>query len=228
MNQTTDPAAPISLGMKSETVLAECSAGVMEVLLDRPAGEPCGWVIVAHPQPLLGGSARHKVPHTLAKALCEAGWLGLRPNFRGVGKSQGTYDEGRGEADDLVALAQQWHRQEPGLPFALLGFSFGAYVQSFVATRLVAMGMHPRHTCLIGMPHGVVDSGRRYDPPPDAPPALVIHGELDTSVPLASILEWARPRARPVTVMTGADHFFTGQLHQVKDLVIERFRKTDR
>ena len=124
----------------TQTQFAQGPAGRIEILLDRPAIAPRGVGIVAHPHPLMGASARHKVPHVLAHALRDQGWLSLRPNFRGVGHSDGVHDEGAGEIDDLFELAQQARREHPGLPLALMGFSFGAYVQSHVAARLAARG----------------------------------------------------------------------------------------
>ena len=171
----------------TRTVWAAGAAGRIEVLLDEPVGVPRGVGIVAHPQPLLGASARHKVPHVLAHALRDQGWLALRPNFRGVGASEGVHDHGSGEADDLVGLARQARRDHPGLPLALMGFSFGAYVQSHVAARLAAGGEPARHVLLAGMPVGQVRGWRDYDPAP-VEHAWLVHGELDDRASLQELL----------------------------------------
>ena len=206
--------------------------GTVETLVDAPPRDACGVAIVAHPQPLLGGNATHKIPQLLARALCDAGWLVIRPNFRGVGSSAGQHDGGAGEADDLLALVAQlraghgaaaglaaaWHCADERL--ALIGFSFGAHVQARVASSLKQQGHPPWRVCLAGMPSGKVDGGRRYDTPTDLPEALVIHGELDERVPLASIMHWARARSHPVVVVPDADHFFSGKLHVLRSLVL--------
>ena len=103
--------------------------GVIELLVDVPLTQPAkGLAIVAHPQPLLGGSAQHKVPHFLAKALTDAGWLVVRPNFRGVGGSVGQHDGGKGESSDLLWLAQTLREGVRPKALALVGISFGAFV----------------------------------------------------------------------------------------------------
>ena len=202
----------------TRTVWAAGAAGRIEVLLDEPVGVPRGVGIVAHPQPLLGASARHKVPHVLAHALRDQGWLALRPNFRGVGASDGVHDHGVGEADDLFGLARQVRRDHPGLPLALMGFSFGAYVQSHVAARLAAGGEPARHVLLAGMPVGQVRGWRDYDPAP-VEHAWLVHGELDERASLQALLEWARERRQPVFVVPGADHFFSSRLHLLREFV---------
>lgn len=201
-------------------MLMEGPVGTMEVLFDVPSAQPCGVAVVAHPQPLLGGHAMHKVPQVLARGLCEAGWLVARPNFRGVGRSAGIHDEGLGEADDLLALCAQLREALPSLRLSLVGFSFGAFVQARVA-RLLADQLAPAwRTCLTGLPFGEVDGTRRYDPPDGLPSTLVVHGELDERVPLRAVLDWARPTSHPVVVVPGADHFFSGQLPLLRSLVL--------
>lgn len=196
------------------------AAGEVEILIDRPPGEARGIVLVGHPQPLLGGSARHKVPHYLARSLAEAGWLAIRPNFRSAGRSAGDYDHGDGEADDVLALVDAIRETRPTDRLALVGFSFGAFVMARVARALADRGEPPAGICLAGMPAGVTQSTRRFDPPAPLPDALVIHGEHDDWVPLSAVLDWARPGSQPIVVIPGADHFFTGQLRLLRDLVI--------
>lgn len=206
--------------MQSGSQLLTGAAGPQEVIIDVPRGEPCGIAIVAHPQPLLGGHAMHKVPHLLARALCEAGWLVARPNFRGVGRSAATHDAGLGETQDLLLLHEQLRAAWPGLRMALVGFSFGAFVQARVARELADRGEAAWRVCLAGMPSGEVEGGRRYETPADIPNALVIHGEHDERVPLAAVLDWARPQVQPVVVVPGADHFFAGKLPVLRGLVL--------
>ncbi len=202
-------------------------AGPMELYVDKPAGEARGLVLIGHPQPLLGGTARHKVPHFLARALAEAGWLVVRPNFRGAGRSAGTHDHGIGEADDMVALHDTLVGLRPTLPLALVGFSFGAYVMARLARALADRGQPATRLCLAGMPSGEVESGRRFDTPTDLPDALIVHGEQDDWVTLQSVFDWARPQAQPVVVVPGADHFFSGQLPLLRDLMLRHLNTAD-
>jgi len=199
--------------------LLDGPAGAIEVLFDRPRHAAAGVAIVAHPQPLLGGDARHKVPQVLARGLAEAGWLVARPQFRGVGRSAGAHDHGVGETDDLLVLADLLRHRHPGQRLALLGFSFGAFVQARVAVALAAAGAPAWRVVLVGMPFGEVEGQRRYDTPRDVADALVVHGEHDEIAPLAAILDWARPHHQPVVVIPGADHFFTGKLQRLRALV---------
>ena len=204
----------IDLTIAGPTLVAG-PAGPMELLVDPPRGPAAGIALIAHPQPLRGGNALHKVPQLLARAVAQAGWVAVRPNFRGVGGSAGTHDAGNGETEDLIWLCALLRDALPGHRLALLGFSFGAYVQAKVAQALADRAMPPERVVLAGMPFGDA-GGRRYDTPDRIPDALVIHGECDESVPLASILEWARPTVHPVVVIPGADHAFSGKLHLLR------------
>ena len=212
----------LQTGEQSDSVrlMLEGPAGRIELLVDSPAGAPCGLALVAHPQPLLGGSARHKIPHLLARAARDLGWLSLRPNFRGVGKSDGQHDHGYAETEDLLVVIAQVRDSYPTLPLALIGFSFGAFVMSRVAKHLADSGASADRIALVGLPVGEVDGKRSYPTESVPPGTLVVHGEMDESVPLGSILQWARPQALPVVVVPGADHFFTGSLPVLRSLLV--------
>ena len=202
--------------------LIDGPVGSIEIMVDVPgSAAPSGVVVIGHPQPLLGGSAQHKVPHFLAKGFAEAGFVAVRPNFRGVGKTEGTHDAGSGEADDLLSLIYAIRNEHPELPLHLVGFSFGAFVQAKVADALTKAGVPANSVCLAGMPYGEVEGGRSYDTPKGLVNALVIHGEMDERVPLSSVFEWARPSNQVVTVFPGADHFFAGRLHILRSLMLE-------
>ena len=141
--------------MRSERRLVEGLAGQIEVVLDWPTGQPAGVVFVGHPHPLFGGTLDNKVAATLARAFVSAGWIAVRPNFRGVGASAGTHDEGRGETEDFVHLidnAKQWSQGalDPSRVFALAGFSFGSFVAAQACTRLTEAQRPPKHLVLIG------------------------------------------------------------------------------
>jgi alpha/beta superfamily hydrolase len=205
-----------------ESAIANGAAGRIEILVDPPATAR-GIALVCHPHPLYGGANSNKVVHTLARAFRDLGYVALRPNFRGVGKSEGVHDHGAGESQDMVAVLAWAQARWGRLPRVLGGFSFGAHVQARLAGRLAADGEPPRHLVLVGTAAGTVATGeeRRYETPaiPKGVPALVIHGEADDTVSLANVFDWARPQGLPVIVLPGADHFFHGKLHLIRDLV---------
>ncbi len=197
----------------TEVLLQTGPAGELEVALDRPVGTPRGCALIAHPHPLHGGTMTNKVVQTLARAFVQQGWLAVRWNFRGVGRSTGVYDEGRGELDDLLAVVQA---QAPEGPLSLAGFSFGAFVTTHAVARL-APQRDVQRIVLVGT------ATSRFAAVPIAPDlharTLVIHGEQDDTVPLGSVMDWARPQVLPVTVVPAGGHFFHGQLPLLKDLV---------
>ena len=188
-------------------------AGTIETDVNDPGGARRGIALIAHPNPVQGGAKDNKVVTTLAKTFFALGYLTARPNFRGVGASEGIHDEGRGETDDLLAVAGHLQRQYGDLPFVLAGFSFGSFVQTRVAKRLKAERMVLVGPAVSRFPAGTV--------PPDT---LVIHGEHDEVVPLAAVLDWARPQALPIVVVPGGEHFFHGRLNLLSDVVIQYFR----
>ena len=122
--------------MNSQTQKTSCPgpAGALECALDAPAGAPVGLAVVCHPHPLFGGTMDNKVVQTVARALLALGWSTVRFNFRGVGQSAGSWDDGRGEVEDALAVVAQ-HRV-PDQPLLLAGFSFGGYVAAEAASRL--------------------------------------------------------------------------------------------
>jgi uncharacterized protein len=190
------------------------AAGHIEVAIDQPAGTPRGLALVAHPHPLYGGTLDNKVTQTLARVLVQLGYLAARPNFRGVGATEGEHDAGRGEIDDTLAVIDQL-RAEYGLRETVLaGFSFGTYVLSHVATRLTERGEPPRRMVLVGTAAG------KWEVAPVPANTLVIHGELDDTIRLQAVLDWARLQDLPVVVIPGADHFFHRKLTHIKQLVL--------
>ena len=191
-----------------ERVFIDGAAGRIETVIERPAGATRGAALVAHPHPLYGGTLDNKVVQTLARAFLELGYVALRPNFRGVGASEGVHDEGRGETEDLFRVAAHAKENFGDLPLVLAGFSFGAAVQTQVAQRT-----SPHRVVLVGVAVG------RF--PSEAVPgdSIVIHGERDETVALAKVLDWARPQELPVVVIPGADHFFHLRLNVIKNIV---------
>ena len=205
------------MNAQTETLLLEGAAGAIEARRDLPAGTPCGIAVIAHPHPLFGGTMDNKVVQTLARAFVQCGWGAVRFNFRGVGGTAGVHDEGRGELEDLLAVVRQVTPEGPGaVPIALAGFSFGAFVTSHALARLWPERPVER-AVLVGT------AASRFnvaDVPAEAHlRTLVVHGEQDDTVPLAAVMEWARPQSLPVTVVPGGGHFFHGQLPLLKALV---------
>lgn len=198
----------------TQRLVLQGGAGAIEALLDVPAnGLVRGTAVIAHPHPLFGGTMNNKVVQTLARACVQTGWRAVRLNFRGVGASAGAYDEGRGEAADVLAVIGQ---VAPEGALALAGFSFGAFVTSHVVQQLGAR--RPEKLVLVGT------AASRFAVAPIAPElherTLVLHGEQDDTVALSSVMDWARPQCLPVTVMPGVEHFFHGQLPLLKSLVV--------
>jgi uncharacterized protein len=196
------------------------AAGPIDVAIDLPAGPPTGLALIAHPHPLFGGTRDNKVVQTLARALLATGHACWRPNFRGVGNSAGVYDEGIGETDDLLrvldaARADESLAGQRSVPLVLAGFSFGCHVQTRVAGRLAERGEPACRMILVG------PATSRFELQSVPADSLVIHGELDDTVPLQSVFDWARPQELPVVVIPGADHFFHRRLPLIKRLVIE-------
>ena len=185
-------------------------AGSLECAVDSPAAEVRGVVVVCHPHPLHGGTMDNKVVQTLARAFVQSGWRSVRFNFRGIGASQGSWDEGRGEIDDALAVIEAF--REAGRPLALAGFSFGGYVASCAAAALAESAPVSR---LVLVAPAVANFAAAAVPQD----SLVIHGEADDVVPLSAVLDWARPQLLPVTVVPATGHFFHGQLPLLKQLV---------
>ena len=190
-------------------------AGAIECAINAPAGAPRGTAVVCHPHPQHGGTLDNKVVQTLARAFVQLGWRSVRFNFRGIGASEGTWDDGVGEVDDALAVIAA-HRAD-GQPWLLGGFSFGAYVASQAAARLPDAAK-PQRMVLVG------PSTQRQQMAAVPADTVVIHGETDDVVPLAATLAWARPQTLPVIVFPGVGHFFHGQLGLLKHTVVQELQ----
>ena len=210
------------MNSKTQKTVVTGPAGSIEAVVDAPELAPGvaarGVVVIAHPHPLFGGSMDNKVVQTLARAFVQCGWQAVRFNFRGVGATEGVYDEGRGELQDLLAVVQQ---VAPQGTLALAGFSFGAFVTSHAVQALWSQRAIEK-IVFVGT------AASRFtvaDIPPEAHAhTLTLHGEQDDTVPLASVMDWARPQTLPVTVIPGGGHFFHGQLPLLKSLVVRHLR----
>ncbi len=213
--------------------------GLIEASLDLPdevrhapgSYKPRGIALVAHPHPLLGGTMDNKVAQTLARTFAQLGYVTLRPNFRGVGATEGVHDDGKGEAQDLLAViawmkdpfswqgiteleGHAWPQLVEELPLAMAGFSFGSYVSSYVVKELTEKNEAPERLIMVG------SATSKWDVAPVPKDTIVIHGEVDDVIPLTSVLDWARPQELTVQVIPGADHFFHRKLHCIRDLIV--------
>jgi alpha/beta superfamily hydrolase len=208
------------MNSQTEKIQLQGTAGAIVALRDAAAEGVAarGVAVIAHPHPLFGGTMDNKVVQTLARAFVACGWTAVRFNFRGVGGSEGVHDEGRGERDDMLQVIEQL---APEGPLAIAGFSFGAFVASRAAEQLWA-ARDIRQLVLVGT------AAARFSvatlPPEAHERTMVVHGEQDDTVPLAAVLDWARPQSLPVTVVPGGGHFFHGQLPLLKGLVVRHLR----
>jgi len=190
-------------------------AGALSVAVDTTTDLPSrGLAVICHPHPLQGGTMDNEVVTTLARALVQRGWRVVRFDYRGVRQSAGSWDEGRGEVDDALAVVAA-HRVA-GEPLVLGGFSFGGYVAAAAAARLPEADKAQRMVL-------VAPSTLKHEAPPVAVETLLVHGEADDVVPLSASMDWARPQGLPVVVVPGAGHFFHGQLMILKALVLRHF-----
>lgn len=191
-------------------------AGELTCAIDEPAaGAAVGLAVLCHPHPLHGGTLDNKVVQTLARAFVQMGYRAVRFNFRGVGGSAGSWDDGVGEVDDALAVVEAF--RAPGQRLALGGFSFGGYVASQAAARQLP-GQQAERLVLIA------PAASRFEVAGVPPNTLVVHGEADDVVPLSAVLDWARPQGLPVVVIPGAGHFFHGQLPLLKQIVTGAWR----
>ena len=202
----------------TETALINGPDGAIELIIDTP-DTVRGIALVCHPHPLFHGTNTNKVAHTLARAFRDLGYAALRPNFRGVGKSVGSHDNGDAETEDMLAVISWAQSRWGGLPLALGGFSFGAFVQTRVAARLADSVTPAGRIVLVGTAAGTVTGARSYTTEPVPDDTLVIHGEVDETVALANVMAWAAPQELPVVVVPGADHFFHGKLHVIRRII---------
>jgi len=208
----------------------EMSIDLPDELKNDPAFAIRGLALVAHPHPLMGGTMDNKVAATMARAFNQLGYVSVRPNFRGVGGTAGVHDDGAGELEDLVhvtewmrtpaswtsfeaSASQAWVSNVPALPLVVSGFSFGSFVGSHLVQRLIELGRPAERLVMVGSAAG------KWTLAPVPADTILIHGELDETIPLIDVLDWARPQELTVQVVPGADHFFHRRLHCIRNII---------
>lgn len=187
--------------------------GQLEAVLDRPEDHPRtppAIAVICHPHSLHGGSLHNKVVYMLAKTCVQLGVPALRFNFRGVGRSEGEYDHGRGEQADLAAAAGWLRERYPGAPLWLAGFSFG----SFVAWQAHET-LHAARLLLVAPPVDLFDFGPSRKV---AIPWCVIQGSDDEVVSPDAVRHWIATQPNPPQYreLAGAGHFFHGRLNDLR------------
>jgi len=206
---------------RAETFALAGPVGQLETKLEFPDGaveSPRVFGVACHPHPLYGGTMDNKLTHVLARSMNECGAPCFRFNFRGVGASAGTFDNGRGEAEDLAAVVAEGRRRFPGAALWLGGFSFGAFVALRGAETLA-----PDKLLAIAPPVARFELGSVAHPECDW---LLVQGDVDDVVPPEAVLSWAKeqPRQPRLHVLQGAGHFFHGRLHELKPLLLDFLR----
>jgi len=208
----------------------EVSVDFPDELKNNPSFVLRGLALVAHPHPLMGGTMDNKVAQTMARTFNQLGYVSVRPNFRGVGGSAGVHDDGVGELDDLLHITdwmrtpsswtsfeftqqQSWVSSANSLPLVVSGFSFGSFVGSHLVQRLADLGRPAERLVMIGSAAG------KWELAPVPADTILIHGELDETITLGAVLDWARPQELTVQVVPGADHFFHRRLHCIRNII---------
>jgi len=190
--------------------------GWLEAVLKEPDEAPRGAAVVCHPHPVYGGTMHTKALYRAAQGLNEAGLVALRFNFRGVGTSTGSHDQGIGERDDLRDAMDWLEARYPFLPMVVGGFSFGSMVGLGVGVE------DPRAVALLGLGLPVDKAEYDYSYLADTDkPVLVVQGEEDefgSGAAAAAVLESMGPQITLVRV-PGADHYFTERLDELKETV---------
>jgi alpha/beta superfamily hydrolase len=225
------------MNSRTKVIHIEGIVGLMEMSIDLPdelKSDPNfsvrGLALVAHPHPLMGGTMDNKVAQTMARAFNQLGYVSVRPNFRGVGGTAGVHDDGVGELDDLLHVTdwmrtpsswsqfeatanQAWTANANTLPLIVSGFSFGSFVGSHLVEKLAELGRPAERLVMVGSAAG------KWNLAPVPADTIVIHGEVDETITLSAVLDWARPQELTVQVVPGADHFFHRRLHCIRNII---------
>jgi uncharacterized protein len=194
--------------------------GMLEALLrlPDPGTTPRMAALVCHPHPAQGGTMHNKVVFRIAQALGELGMPTLRFNYRGVGRSTGSFDEGRGEADDVRTALDALAEHFPTLPLCLAGFSFGAWL----ALPIGCADARVHQLIGVGVPVRLLSTDTLAD---CAKSKLIIQGERDQYGPLPELRRWFAqlPKPKQLTVIPGAEHFFAEQQSALTASIVDYF-----
>lgn len=210
--------------IRNKTVVYQGQAGAIDCAIDWPSETPRGWALVLHPNPVQGGTRDNKVVTTIARSCVQEGLVAIRPNFRGIGESAGEFDDGKGEAADMLAVVQQFSSEYPeiaGGKWVLGGFSFGTSVGAQLYTELAQQGAKLPDAVILTGPAIERFNFRTVELPDDT---LLIHGELDDVVPLSETMDYARKVGLPVVVIPESGHFFHGKLITLRRLLEQRLK----
>ena len=197
-------------------------AGKLEALLEcAPDAAPVGCAVVCHPHPLHGGTMQNKVAHTLARSFAGIGFAALRFNFRGVGKSDGRFDDGNGEVEDVLAVMRWMRAEQPDLPLWLAGFSFGAAMAVRAAVARTPDG-------LVSIAPAVSRFAGNLESQPECP-WLILQGDEDELVDVDETIAWVNELepGPELEIFTGTEHFFHGKLVELRAAVEEFVRRHD-
>ncbi len=189
-------------------------AGKLEALIDAPReGVPLALAVVCHPHPQHGGTMHNKVAHTLARGFSRLGFASIRFNFRGTEGSEGEWDNGVGEVDDVRRAAQYLRDQYPGLPLWISGFSFGAAMAIKAAQREAFAG-------LVSVAPAVSRFAADDSPQPICP-WLIVQGDEDELVEADETIEWVNSLepGPELVILPGAEHFFHGRLNDLREVL---------
>ena len=207
-------------GVSSYPVTIPGPVGVLEGRVDCTAsGEPQGCAVICHPHALFGVSMHNKVAHTLAKSFADCNYTAVRFNFRGIGGSAGSYDEGIGETDDAMAVVDWVMKQQADMPVILAGFSFGSFVALKAATKTQTKAL-----ITVAPPVRMFDfeNLQAIDCP-----WLLIQGDEDEVVDINSVINWVRTLQRPpqMEIINDCSHFFHGKLIDLRSICEEFIQK---
>ena len=199
---------------QTEALIIDGPAGKLQAVLETPrSGEAVGAAVVCHPHPEHGGTLQNKVVHTLARAFVAKGFAVLRFNFRGVGESEGEFDQGDGETGDAMAAVQAMKERFGGKDLWLAGFSFGAAIAISAAAKAGAAG-------LVSVAPAVSRVSEAEGPQPDCP-WLIIQGDQDELVSPDDTIEWVNglEPGPELQIFSETGHYFHGKLVRLREVV---------
>jgi len=205
-----------------EPFLFDGPAGQLEALLEMPkTGDPVGMAVICHPHPSHGGAMQNKVIHTLSRAFALQQFASLRFNFRGVGKSEGSFDDGNGEIQDALAAVDWIKKHISAGPMWLAGFSFGGAMAIHAAVASSAAG-------LVSVAPATSRFASDLRQLPECP-WLIVQGDQDELVDINETIDYVNSLdpGPQLSVFSHGEHFFHGRLIELRDTVEDFIRKNN-